>query len=208
VRVSVEIGIDASIGASGAPSANLALSPDGMLLAFVATRRWRPGASVRSPPGQLQATVLGAGENVRDPFFSPDGQWIAFFADGKLKKISTTGGAAVTLCDAPAGRGGTWAEDGTIAFVPDSAPETSIFRVSSAGGKAERLTTRADGEHLHRWPQALKGGPRAPVHRCGQLPGLSTARALWCKRFPTAHERSCIAAATTEDISQADISPL
>ena len=85
---------------------------------------------------QLQATALPGTENVRDPFFSPDGQWIAFFADGKLKKISATGGAAVTLCDAPAGRGGTWAEDGTIAFVPDSAPEMSIFRVSSAGGTA------------------------------------------------------------------------
>jgi len=158
VRVSVEIGVDASVGSSGAPSASLALSPDGTLLAFVATGDGGQVQLYVRRLGQLQATVLAAGENLRDPFFSPDGQWIAFFADGKLKKISATGGAAVTLCDAPAGRGGTWAEDGTIAFVPDSAAETSIFRVSSAGGRAEVLTTRADGELLHRWPQTLKGG--------------------------------------------------
>jgi Tol biopolymer transport system component len=183
VRVSVEIGIDASIGASGAPSANLALSPDGMLLAFVATGDGGPLQLYVRNLGQLQATVLAAGENLRDPFFSPDGQWIAFFADGKLKKISTTGGAAVTLCDAPSGRGGTWAEDGTIAFVPDSAPETSIFRVSSAGGKAEMLTSRADGELLHRWPQTLKGG-RALLFTAATTAGSFDSASLVVQTIP------------------------
>ena len=55
------------------------------------------------------------------PFFSPDGRWIGFFAGGKLKKIAVTGGATVTLCDAPNGRGGAWAEDGTIVFLPNAA---------------------------------------------------------------------------------------
>jgi len=53
-------------------------------------------------------TLLSGTENGRDPFFSPDGQWIGFFADGKMKKISVQGGAAVTLCDAPGLRGGSF----------------------------------------------------------------------------------------------------
>src|SRR4030095_5845833 len=54
---------------------------------------------------QLQATPLSGTDNAVGPFFSPDGQWIAFFADGKLRKIAATGGPAVTLCDAPNARG-------------------------------------------------------------------------------------------------------
>ena len=53
------------------------------------------------------------------PCFSPDAQWLAFFADLKLKKVPVTGGAVVTLADAPSARGAWWAEDGTIVFAPD-----------------------------------------------------------------------------------------
>jgi len=66
--------------------------------------------------GQLESTVLSGSIGARDPFFSPDGQWIAFFADGRLKKISVTGGPPVALCDAKEARGGAWAEDDTIIF--------------------------------------------------------------------------------------------
>src|SRR5207245_10212016 len=48
------------------------------------------------------------------PFFSPDGQWVAFFAEGKLKKVSVQGGPAIALCRAPIGAGGSWGEDGNI----------------------------------------------------------------------------------------------
>jgi serine/threonine-protein kinase len=159
VRVSSELGVDAVIGSPGAPAASLALSPDGTRLAFVAAPI--AGGQVQlyvRRLDQLQATALSGTESARDPFFSPDGEWVAFFADGKLKKVSVTGGAAVALCEAPAGRGGTWAEDGTIAFVPNSAPDTSIFRVSAAGGTPQPITTRGKGEILHRWPQFLNGG--------------------------------------------------
>ena len=94
-----------------------------------------PGASSSSAScDQLQAAALAGTEGAESPFFSPDGQWIAFFAGGKLKKVSVTGGAAVTLCDAPQGRGGTWADDDTILFTPTSAPNTTLMRVSAAGG--------------------------------------------------------------------------
>ena len=109
------------------------LSPDGTTLAFVAQQAGQTRLFVRKLD-QLQAAALAGTEGAANPFFSPDGQWIAFFAGGKLKKVSVTGGAAVKLCDAPTGRGGTWTDDDTIIFTPTSAPNTTLMRVPAAGG--------------------------------------------------------------------------
>jgi serine/threonine-protein kinase len=129
------------------------------LLAFVAQKSAGdvPHIYVRHLD-QLQASPLAGTEDAASPFFSPDGQWIAFFANFKLKKISVTGGAAVTLCDVPAGRGGTWADDGTIIYSPANTPGVSLMRVSAAGGKPDRLTTLEQGEVTQRFPQILPGG--------------------------------------------------
>ena len=116
VRLSAEIGADASLYTAFGPAA--ILSPDGTRLALVASGADQKRRIYVRSLDQLQATALSGTENARDPFFSPDGQWIGFFADGKLKKISVQGGAAVTLCDAPDDRGGSWGDDGTIVFAP------------------------------------------------------------------------------------------
>ena len=63
--------------------------------------------------------LLPGTEGADCPFFSPDSQWIGFFADGKLKKIGVRGGAAIVLSDAPIGRGGDWADNGSIVFLPN-----------------------------------------------------------------------------------------
>jgi hypothetical protein len=101
--------------AVGAATGNmLALSPDGSRL--VLTLRGADG-KVRLHTrllNQSQVTPLAGTENAYDPFFSPAGDWIGFFADGKLKKIAVEGGATVTLCDAPLGFGGSWGDDGNI----------------------------------------------------------------------------------------------
>jgi Tol biopolymer transport system component len=156
VRLSAEIGADASLYT--ALGASAILSPDGTRLAFVASGAdQRRRIYVRSLD-QLQATALSGTENALNPFFSPDGQWLGFFADGKLKKIAIQGGAAVTLCDAVDDRGGSWGEDGTIVFTPNSL--TALFKVPSAGGTPQQLTTldRQAGEITQRWPQVLPGG--------------------------------------------------
>src|SRR5712692_5778798 len=91
MRLSAEIGADASLYIALGPSA--ILSPDGTRLALVASGAdQRRRIYVRSLD-QSQATALSDTENAGDPFFSPDGQWIGFFADGKLKKISVQGSA-------------------------------------------------------------------------------------------------------------------
>ena len=107
---------------------------------------------------QLQAEPLLGTDDALSPFFSPDGQWIGFFARGKLKKIAVTGGAAVTLADAMSNRGGAWSEDDTIVFSPNQTTGTRLLRISSAGGTAEPLTSLAEGEVIQVWPQVLPGG--------------------------------------------------
>jgi serine/threonine-protein kinase len=105
---------------------------------------------------QRRAILISGTEGARNPFFSPDGQWIAFFSGGKLKKVSVLGGGVVTLCDSPANWGGTWMEDESIIFSPTNS--SALWRVSSAGGSAEPLTRFNSGEAAHRWPQAATGG--------------------------------------------------
>ncbi len=157
LRMNVDLGADASLVVDQGAAA--VLSPDGHLLVFAAQKSAGGDSQlfVRRLD-QLQATPLSGTDGARNPFFSPDGLWVAFFAGGKLKKISVTGGAAVTLCDAPNGRGGTWADDGTIVFTPDNTVQVRLLRVSSAGGTPQPVTTLAPGETTQRWPQMLPGG--------------------------------------------------
>ena len=153
-RVSVELGADASLETDTAPA--VVLSPDGSLLAFVARKSITdvPELYVRRLD-QLQASLLAGTEGARHPFFSPDGKWVAFFAEGKLKKIPVTGGTAATLCEVSNDQGASWADDGTIVFASGARP--GLFTVSSDGGTPTSLTAldQAAGERSHRWPQVL-----------------------------------------------------
>ncbi|HWQ03218.1 MAG TPA: protein kinase, partial [Candidatus Nitrosotenuis sp.] len=156
VRMSVETGADASLFL--AFGASTVLSPDGRVLAFVARESNRANQIYVRSMDQLKATPLAGTEGARDQFFSPDGQWIAFFAGGKLKKVAVSGGAVGTLCDATDDRGGSWSEHDQIVFTPHA--RSVLLQVSAAGGKPEALTEfdKAAGEGTHRWPQFLPGG--------------------------------------------------
>ncbi len=115
-----------------ASTVQLALSPDGRRIAFVATpRRGVPQLWIRSlETGQAQA--LTGTDDAAFPFWSADGRSIGFFAGGKLKTVDTTGGAPQVLADAPLARGGSWNRDGVILFAP--APNRGIWRVAATGG--------------------------------------------------------------------------
>jgi len=156
MRLSVDLGL-AVEGTTPAPPGTFAVSPDGANVAFVPFKRSDGSAQLylRSLD-RADAVLLPGTDDANGAFFSPDGQWIAFFASGKLKKIAVTGGEPITLCDAPMGRGGVWGEDGTIVFSPDQ--QTPLSRVSSAGGTPQPMTTFEAGEKTQRWPQILPGG--------------------------------------------------
>lgn len=155
--LTVTLGADASL--VNGPGDAVALSADGSTIAFVAQPA--DGGPVKiyvRSLSQLQARALSGTDDAHGPFFSPDGERIGFFAGGKLKTVSTTGGDVLTVCDAPNGRGGAWAKDGTIVFSPDYSEIVGLKRVSSAGGTPEQIESLADRESTQRWPQILPGG--------------------------------------------------
>ena len=152
----------------------LALSPDGRRLAFVTVSAdGRRQIWVR-PLNGLAAQPLAGTDNAFTPFWSPDGEWIGFFADGRLKKISASGGPPLTLCDwrGPGG-GATWSRDGTILFGDDVGP-FAIRRVSASGGTSSvvRAPSRANGETEFAWPYFLPDGHTFLYRVRGANPGV------------------------------------
>ena len=129
----------------------MTLSPDGTRLVYVANVQLYLRAM-----DQLEAVpIRGTEENPAEPVFSPDGEWIAYFAGNKLKKIATKGGTPETLCDAQSPTGASWVDD-RIVFGQGN---RGIFETSAAGG-APRLLIAPDktrNEFLH-GPQVLPGG--------------------------------------------------
>jgi len=147
------------LGIQGADR-DIAISPDGTHLAY------RGGSDeshlVVRALDQLEGQVLPGITNVRSPFFSPDGKWIGFFTgpNGELKKVSITGGSAITLCSyTGVGRGATWAPDGTIVFATNDGT-TGLLTVPEGGGEPKVLTkpdpSKQENDHL--FPSFLPGG--------------------------------------------------
>ena len=104
----------------------------------------------------LEATAISGTSGAVSSFFSPDGEWIGFFADGALKKVPIAGGLAQTLSED--GPGGSWASDDTIYFGRGTI--SALWKISASGGDPELVTTlrRENGEVSHRWPQVIAGG--------------------------------------------------
>jgi Tol biopolymer transport system component/predicted Ser/Thr protein kinase len=133
----------------------VALSPDGTRLAYVALQNGTQQIYLRAMDS-LEARPIPGTEGATEPFFSPDGQWVGFFAGGKLKKVSVSAGAALTLGDAVNPSGASWGSQGVIIFA--SSVVGVLQQVSDAGGAARPLTRRETGEVSHRWPEFLPGG--------------------------------------------------
>ena len=145
----------------------LAISPDGMQLVYAAGRGESNQLYLRAME-RFEVASLEGTENATGPFFSPDSQWVGFFANGKLKKINLRGGLPLTLCDTPDNRGGSWGPDNTIIFAPDAT--SGLMRVPASGGTPQALTSpdASKGERTHRWPEILPGG-KAVVFTIGSL---------------------------------------
>jgi Tol biopolymer transport system component/predicted Ser/Thr protein kinase len=148
--------LDDTIVGVGQPGTFLTISPDGtrlVLQVFDLTARQSLLASRRLDESRF--TPIPGTEDPASPFFSPDGQWIAFLGDGKLRKIPVQGGAPVVLCRAENFASGAWGDDGNI--IAALRAQGGLSRISSAGGTPAAVTELAEGEIMHRWPQVLPG---------------------------------------------------
>jgi eukaryotic-like serine/threonine-protein kinase len=139
---------------------HLALSPDGRMLAFVSPDQ-ASGANMVSVQrvGSSAISLLPGTEGASYPFWSPDDAFVAFFADGKLKKVAFSGGAPQALATATSGRGGSWSRNGVIVFSPQAAGW--LWKINADGSNLTPLTEKAfDATRMvsHRWPVFLPDG--------------------------------------------------
>lgn len=145
---------EAGFGARGQPF-GLALSPDGRSVAFTAGS----GEGLLSVHGLADGVTrpLPGTSGARQPFWSPDGTRLAFFAAGELSTVALDGSAPAVLTSAPDPRGGVWGDDGTIIFAPESG---GLAEVPDTGGPPRPLTTidTARGDTSHRFPQLAGNG--------------------------------------------------
>ncbi len=137
----------------------LAVSPDGRHIVFAAGAAGTQMLWVQSLDS-LTATTLAGTERAFQPFWSPDSRYIGFFADGKIKRISASGGPSQTICDItdlPAGA--AWSQNGTILVSTYSGP---LFKVRSTGGTPvpASVLDRSRADEVHSFPQFLPDGER------------------------------------------------
>jgi Tol biopolymer transport system component len=136
----------------------VAISPDGARIAISASTSDGPRLYIRELNSANPILIPGA-EGAADPVFSPDGRWLAFFAGGKLKKISLDGGAAVVIAEGiNAAKGISWGSDHNIYYTPSV--NSPILRVSDSGGTSHPVTKLQldKGELAHISPEILPDG--------------------------------------------------
>jgi eukaryotic-like serine/threonine-protein kinase len=149
------------VGGGGAANVPIAVSPDGRQIVMVARNaEGRARLWVRSLDA-LGSRELPGTDGAVAPFWSPNSQSVAFFADGKLKKINVADGLPVTLCSTTSLNSGAWGTQGVIVFSRaggGSGGGGALLKVSQSGGVPTQATTLAAGEVLHIRPSFLPDG--------------------------------------------------
>jgi Tol biopolymer transport system component len=126
----------------------MAVSPDGTRIAYVAEEEAGTQLYVRELR-ELEPKAIAGTSGARHPFFSPDGQWVGFFAEGALQRVSVAGAAPLRICNISGlSMGGSWGPDNTIVFASRG---TGLYKVSAAGGVPQPLA----GSDLGKWPEIL-----------------------------------------------------
>jgi serine/threonine-protein kinase len=165
-----------------------AISSDGQTIAYTARQGTQEAQLYIRKLNSFESRVVVGSSGVREhPFFSPDGRWVAFFAQSQLKKVEVAGGSPIKIADAPLAFGGSWGDDDTIVFVP--ALNFGLVRVSAAGDNAESLTMPdgAGNGYAHVFPEWLPGGRKVFFSIWGQNSGaavLSLDTKMWQRLAP------------------------
>jgi hypothetical protein len=161
------------------PAKDIAVAPNGHTIALVAYQESaRKNVLWIYELGSHGARSLADTEDASYPFWSADGRSLGFFADARLKKLEVSGGPVQTVCDAPAGRGGTWNKDGVIVFAPDA--NAGLYRVPDSGGTPTPISAwdKNRGETSHRWPVFLPDGKHY-LYLAANFSGLKNVNAIF-----------------------------
>ena len=142
----------------GRRGASATISPDGRTLAFTARDHAGRVQLWLRPIESASAAPLAGTDGAAFPFWSPDSQHVAYFAERKLHRIAVAGGPPRVLADAPNGRGGAWGPGGDILFDPRPLAGSGLLRVASAGGSTSVVTAPSNKESDHRFPSFLPDG--------------------------------------------------
>jgi serine/threonine-protein kinase len=183
-------------GSTANDSSAIALSPDGTRLAYVASQAGTQQLYLRAMDS-MEATPIPGTDGAVAPFFSPDSQWLGFFADNKLKKVSVSGGAPITVCDAPLPwHSASWGNDDAIVFSQFAAIGyvSVLFQVAAAGGAPKQVTTpdSKKGEFTHLFPDLLPGG-KAMLFAAGPTAGnLANTAQIVVSSLQTGERRDLI----------------
>ena len=148
-----------------------AITRDGTTIAYVTQQGTEDSRLYLRDLNSFESREVPGSNGAKQPFFSPDGKWVAFFAQGQLQKAEVVGGAPIRLAEVSFPYGGTWNEDNTIIFSPSL--DSGLWRVPAAGGMPESLT-KPDGATKgfgHSYPQALPGGRSVLFTVWGEMPG-------------------------------------
>ncbi|MDA2939283.1 hypothetical protein MYX75_13610, partial [Acidobacteria bacterium AH-259-A15] len=143
------------------PSSDLAISPDGKRIVYVAESEGSTQLYVRPLNEFVARPIPGTESTAASPFFSPDGESVGFFADGKLKNVSLKGELPRTVCYAPSRwGGGSWDSDTIVFSAGSKGGREGLYRVSAAGGEPESLIVPdlEKGELGYTAPKILPGG--------------------------------------------------
>lgn len=155
-RLTVLLPPRVTVAQGPADPSSVALSPDGRLLVIAGLNDEGASLYVRRLD-QLEATPLAGTAGGTGPFFSPDGKWIAFFAQGRLRRIPVAGGAALDIADVPLHTvGASWGPDDQIVLVWGA--RSPLHTVHMDGGTVKPITTLQKGEIGHNHPEVLPQG--------------------------------------------------
>src|SRR5262245_9649282 len=176
----------------------LALSSDGQRFAFVGRRSDGRGQIFIRKMDALAPEPVGGTEEGTLPFFSPDGEFLGFWADGKIRKVPLAGGTPIAICDAADPRGASWGPDNTILLAPNNGG--GLFRVSAAGGKLEpaaQLDRKLQEDSL-RWPRFLPGG-KAALISMQSMSGRESERTIDVLSLDTGRRRTLVRGGSTPE---------
>ena len=159
VRLDVDLGPDVSLLPLAAPTfSSVIISPDGERLVFVGSVSGGSSRLFAKRLDEAGITEITGTQGALNPFFSPDGEWVAFWSGAKLAKVPLNGGAVIPLADLNTMAGGSWTDNGGL-VVGSGLPYTAgLVRVPAAGGTPSPIVKLATGELFYNYPQVLPGG--------------------------------------------------